>query len=135
MKPKILIVDDEPDCLFLLRDFLSDIEVEVIEACNGVEAWDILQKSYTEIDLVLLDRMMPELDGMGVMAKVTAHPEVSKIPIIMQTAAASPVQMQSGIDAGVYCYLLKPYDDEKLIALVTKALAENPISDRKLKQA
>lgn len=122
MIPRILIVDDEPDCLFLLKDFLSDIDVDVIEARDGVEAWEILEKSYKDIDLVLLDRMMPNLDGMGVLAKVKAHPEISKIPFIMQTAAASPEDIQSGLDAGAYSYLEKPYDDEKLINLVTEVL-------------
>lgn len=123
MNPRILIVDDEPDCLFLLKDFLSDIDAEIIEARNGVEAWDILLKSHTEIDLVLLDRMMPELDGMGVLRKVKEHPEISKIPIIMQTAAASDEDIKSGLAAGAYGYLEKPYDDEKLIDLVTTVLA------------
>jgi CheY-like chemotaxis protein/anti-sigma regulatory factor (Ser/Thr protein kinase) len=130
MEPKILVVDDELDNIKLIRDYLSDIDAEIIEAHDGIQGWEILEKSYKEINLVLLDRMMPKMDGMEVMAKVKQHPDISKIPVIMQTAAGTSEEIKQGVRAGVHYYLLKPYDDDMLIALVTAALMDYETSSR-----
>lgn len=74
--------------------------------------------------MVLLDRMMPNMDGMQVLEKVRTHADIRHIPIIMQTAAASKEQMLEGIAAGVYYYLTKPYDEETMLAIVSAAIRD-----------
>jgi CheY-like chemotaxis protein/anti-sigma regulatory factor (Ser/Thr protein kinase) len=121
----ILIVDDEINNIRLLQADLEDDGYErFLIARDGVEAWDILQEKHHEINAVLLDRMMPNMDGMQVLKNVKAHHDIRHIPIIMQTAAASKEQMLEGIAAGVYYYLTKPYDEETLLAIVSAALRD-----------
>lgn len=121
----ILIVDDEINNIRLLQGDLEDQGYEsFLIARDGTEAWEILQENYKNIDVVLLDRMMPNMDGMKVLEKVKAHNEIRHIPIIMQTAAASKEQMLEGIAAGVYYYLTKPYDEETMLAIVAAAIRE-----------
>lgn len=121
----ILIVDDEINNIRLLEGDLEDAGYEnFLIARDGQEAWDILQEKYSEIDVVLLDRMMPNMDGMEVMERVKAHPDMRYIPVVMQTAAAGKEQMLEGVAAGVYYYLTKPYDEETMLAIVEAAIKD-----------
>lgn len=122
----ILIVDDEINNIRLLEGDLEDAGYEnFIIARDGVEAWDILQEKHMDIDVVLLDRMMPNMGGMEVMEKVKQRPEMRHLPIVMQTAAASKEQMLEGISAGVYYYLTKPYDEDTMLAIVEAAIRDH----------
>lgn len=122
----ILIVDDEINNLRLLQGDLEDSGYKnFLTARDGVEAWKILQEKYQDIDVILLDRMMPNMDGMEVMEKIKEHPEICNIPVIMQTAAAAKEQMLEGIEAGVYYYLTKPYDEDTMRAIVAAAIKEH----------
>ncbi|MET0155301.1 MAG: response regulator [Rickettsiales bacterium] len=122
----ILLVDDENANVRLLRSDLEDAGYSrFLVARDGVEAWGILEKNHRDIDVVLLDRMMPNMNGMEVMAKIKAHPDMQQLPVIMQTAAASKEQMLEGIAAGVYYYLTKPYDEETLVATVEAAVRDH----------
>ena len=124
MKSKILAVDDEPQNLKLINGYLANMNFEVITANDGVEAWEILEKRHQEIDVILLDRLMPRMDGMALNEKIKADPGMAVIPVIMQTAAAQPDQMVEGIEAGGYYYLTKPYDGPMLVSLVMAAIRE-----------
>lgn len=124
MKSKILAIDDEQKNLKLIKGFLAGLECELITAKDGLEGWDVLLGSYQEIDVILLDRMMPRMDGMALNARIKSHPEMAKIPVIMQTAAAQPAQVVEGIQAGVYYYLTKPYNAGMLISLVNAAISK-----------
>lgn len=121
---KILIIDDEPNNVTLLSLELEDAGHETLSATDGVEGWKVLEKERNNIKLILLDRMMPNMNGMEFMAKIKAHEEFKKIPVIMQTAAAEKEQVAEGIRAGVYYYLTKPYEEEVLISIVNAALNE-----------
>ena len=101
MRPKILVVDDEPRNLRFIKACLKHINVDLIEAHDGIQGWEILEKSYKEIDLVLLDRMMPNMNGMEVMAKIKEHPEISRIPVIMQTALGTKEEITEGVLSGI----------------------------------
>lgn len=119
---KILTIDDEENNLRLLRLELEDEGHEIIEAMDGVQGWEQLESHGDSIDLILLDRMMPNMDGMAFMKKIKVHDVYNKIPVIMQTAAAEKTQVAEGIRAGVYYYLTKPYEEEVLISVVNAAL-------------
>lgn len=127
MSYKILVIDDEPVNRDLIETYLEEREdYELINAVDGVEGWDILKSQADEIDLILLDRMMPNMNGMEFIQKVNEEGlELKRIPIIMQTAAAEKEQIAEGIAAGVYYYLTKPYSEEVLLSVVAGALQDS----------
>ncbi|PIR32497.1 MAG: hypothetical protein COV36_04160 [Alphaproteobacteria bacterium CG11_big_fil_rev_8_21_14_0_20_44_7] len=121
-KPTILVVDDEENNLAILESYLIDAGYDVITATNGKEAWDFLKIFGENVSLILLDRMMPVMDGMEFMKLLKGHPRHYEIPIIMQTAAAMRNQVEEGIKCGVYYYLRKPFDEEMVLKLIRQAL-------------
>ncbi len=127
-KIKILAVDDEEINLEILEDDLTLAGYEVICAEDGQIAWDLLQH-HDDIEVILLDRMMPVMNGMELIGKLKADDRYKNIPVIMQTGAAVSEQVKEGIDAGVYYYLTKPYDEELLLAIVNSAIEDNKNTD------
>lgn len=125
-KQRILIVDDEEFNLKILAGDLEDNGYEVVQAQNGKIACDILQAD-DNFQVVLLDRMMPVMDGMAVLNYMKADPQLKRIPVIMQTAASATKQVLEGIEAGVFYYLTKPYDAKVMLAIVKSALQERLI--------
>lgn len=124
MVSRILAVDDDLGNLHLIKLYLEETNFEIITATDGLEAWDILQNQHQHIDVILLDRLMPNMDGMELNAKLKATPDMENIPVIMQTGAALKHQVIEGINAGVYYYLTKPYNREMLVSLVEAAAYE-----------
>lgn len=122
IKHTVLVVDDEPNNIRILQLDLEDAGYRVLTAANGQEAWDVLKENYSSVNAILLDRMMPVMNGMEFMAKLKADERVSTIPVIMQTAAAEKDQVAEGIKAGVYYYLTKPYDMEVMLSVVAAAI-------------
>lgn len=122
---KILCVDDEDFNLDIIQKHLRKAGYETITAENGQEAWDILTRNASEIDLILLDRMMPVMDGITLLKKVKSHPRFEKLPVIMQTAANSSEQVVEGIESGAYYYITKPYASEVLLSIVASAVRDH----------
>ena len=83
---RVLVVDDEDFNRQALRYCLEPVGFEIDEAGDGVEAWALLSRGGDRYDAILLDRRMPEMDGMAVLAKIKEHPSLKDIPVIMQTA-------------------------------------------------
>jgi CheY-like chemotaxis protein len=122
-KGKILAVDDEGFNLDIMKRYMIKAGYEVILAGDGAVALGKLEEN-PEIDVVVLDWMMPNMDGMTFLRHVKGNPKLQDIPVIMQTAAAASEQVLQGIHAGVYYYLTKPYDDVMLLAIVRAALRD-----------
>ncbi|MEW9898275.1 response regulator [Chitinivorax sp. PXF-14] len=120
----LLIVDDEPFNLEILTEYLHDAGYGVTAAEDGQAAWDILQQPGNQFDAVLLDRMMPRMNGMELLAKVKALPEFDTLPVIMQTAMGSPDSVREGLQAGAYYYLTKPFERDTLLAIVGAAIKD-----------
>jgi len=120
----LLIVDDEPLNLEIIQEFLEDGPYHMQMAENGAIAWEMLNHSETTFDLVILDRMMPVMDGMELLRHMKAEPRFADIPVIMQTAASSSEQIREGMAAGCYYYLTKPYKSTALIGVVHAVLEE-----------
>ncbi|MDY6931492.1 MAG: response regulator, partial [Halobacteriota archaeon] len=117
---KILVVDDLPDNVELLAQTLEDYDYDVISAENGRGAID---KATSELpDLILLDVMMPDLDGYSVCDILTSKEETLDIPIIMLTAKTLPEDLKKGFDVGAHDYIKKPFEEVELIARVQAAL-------------
>lgn len=121
---KVLAVDDEVFNLDILETDLEDAGFEVTRAEDGLVALEKLE-SDPEINVVLLDRMMPRMDGMEVLRRIKSELRWRDIPVIMQTAAAQSHQVEEGIKAGAYYYLAKPYDEQMLIGIIRAALNES----------
>lgn len=121
LRQKILAVDDEAVNRDILTDYLSIAGFEVIEADDGDTAMQALT-DHPDIDAVVLDRMMPRMDGMKVLTDIKSDARLRHLPVIMQTAAASSEQIVEGIRAGAYYYLTKPYEDVILLGVISAAL-------------
>ncbi len=132
-KATILAVDDNPTALHLLVSLLEKDNYHVLKATNGLEAMEVLRENQNEIDVILLDRMMPEMDGMEVTRQIQSDPILKFIPIVMETAADKPEEISEGIKAGVFYYLTKPIERKTLLSIVTAAVKE--ARQRKVLQA
>ena len=109
--PKILIVDDESRMRKLVRDFLEKKNFQVLEAGDGEEAMDIFYEE-KDIALILLDVMMPKMDGWEVCREIRKN---SKVPIIMLTARGDERDELLGFDLGVDEYISKPFSPKILL--------------------
>lgn len=133
MNPTILAVDDNPTALHWLNSLLLKENYTMLTATNGQEAMDCLRSHSDGVDVVLLDRMMPVMDGMEVTRQILADPNLKYIPIVMQTAADKPEEISEGIKAGVFYYLTKPIERKTLLSVVSAAVKE--ARQRKILQA
>jgi len=120
----VLVVDDEPLNLEILTEHLEEAGYEVVQARDGVQAWAQLEKTPHRFSAVLLDRMMPNMDGMGVLALMKANEELDVLPVILQTAKAAKSEVLEGLEAGAYYYLTKPFDKATMLAIVKTAITD-----------
>jgi CheY-like chemotaxis protein/anti-sigma regulatory factor (Ser/Thr protein kinase) len=134
LQPTLLLVDDEPFNLEILSEHLGDAGYRIETAVDGEEAWSWLTRAGDQFDAVLLDRMMPGLNGMEVLRRMQAHPQLSALPVILQTAIGSADAIREGLEAGAYYYLTKPFEREMLLAIVAAAVAQHR-ARRTIKQA
>lgn len=130
---RVLIVDDEELNRETLRYCLEPEGFLIDEAGDGAEAWDMLASGSAQYDAILLDRKMPKMDGMEVLAKIKGDPVLKAIPVIMQTAMDLESEIIDGIEAGVYYYLTKPYDVDVLVSVVRGA-ADNFARHQRVQQ-
>ncbi|MCL4551600.1 MAG: response regulator transcription factor [Bacteroidetes bacterium] len=119
MKPKILLVDDEKDIVEFLQYNLTQEGFKVIAAYNGKEA---LEKMTVNPDLVILDVMMPQMDGYEVCTRIRSMDEYKNIPIIFLTAKSSEMDEVHGLNIGADDFIQKPISPKKLVARVKSNL-------------
>jgi len=122
--PTVLIVDDEPAILELVRFTLEDDQVRVLEAADGLAALDIARAERPA--LILLDVRMPHLDGVEVCRRLRAEATLGPTRIVMLTAADQEADRARGLAAGADQYLSKPFSPLALLALVRSILPEVP---------
>lgn len=122
---KILIVDDDEMNIEILVDILEDAGFETTYAENGEEGLAVLEDdTMGQIKLILLDRMMPVMDGMEFKERISLDERWKDIPIIFQTAASQPKDLIEGMQTGAFYYLTKPFDKEVVLSVVHSALEE-----------
>jgi len=114
---KILVVDDDIRNIYALSSILGDKEIEISTAENGKDALNVLEKE-SDFDLILMDIMMPEMDGYEAMTRIRKIEEFKDVPIIALTAKAMKGDRQKCINAGANDYLSKPVDVDKLLSLL-----------------
>jgi len=123
-QPRILIVDDDDLNLEVLVECLRDEPYELVQARDGAQALEFLRHDQQGFEAMVLDRMMPGMDGLEVMKQLKADEHFQWLPVVMQTSAASPREICEGIEAGVFFYLTKPFDPQVLRRLVGAAVEE-----------
>ena len=117
---RVLVVDDERSIRMLCRVNLASAGIEVLEAADGAQALELASAQHP--DLVLLDVMMPGLDGWNVAAELRARRETSDIPVVFLTARADRADRQRGHELGGVGYVVKPFDPLVLAGMVESVL-------------
>ena len=125
-KEKILVVDDEQDLVKLIRYHLEKDGYRVISAFNGEDALFLTRKERPE--LIILDLMLPGIDGLEVCRKLKADPELAKIAIVMLTARGEEVDITVGLKLGADDYVTKPCSPKELLARIQAVLRRTKIS-------
>ena len=121
MKPRILVVDDEPEAVELVEFNLKQSGYTVTTAADGAEA---LKKARSQTpDLIVLDVMLPEMDGFEICKALRLDPATLRIPIIMLTAKAAEIDRVLGLELGADDYLTKPFSTRELLLRIKKILA------------
>ena len=140
-KPRILIADDSEMNREILADMLQD-EYEIIEAANGLDAVSLLEEHGPTLSLVLLDIVMPEMDGFGVLAAMNDRGWLHDLPVIMISSESSPDVIERAYGLGITDYISRPFNaaivhhrvnntillnakQKKLTALVAEQVREN----------
>jgi len=128
VKPKILVVDDEPEAVELLEFNLKTAGYVVSTAGDGAEA---LKRARTQTpDLIVLDVMLPEMDGFEICKYLRLDTTTVKIPIIMLTAKAAEIDRVLGLELGADDYLTKPFSPRELLLRIRKILARGQTEEK-----
>lgn len=127
MSARILVVDDIPANIRLLEVKLAAEYFEVFSATGGQEALELIEKQVP--DIVLLDIMMPDMDGFEVCKRIRAHPKTRFLPVIMVTALSDPSDRVKGLESGADDFLTKPVNDLALLARVRSLVRLKMIMD------
>lgn len=120
-KKTILVVDDEPELVTMIRNILKDNGYHVICAFDGPQVFEVLKKQTP--DIILLDIMMPEMNGLDVLARLKGDPETSSIPVFLLTAQDEYQEMLTGYDTGTDYYITKPFTRTQLMKGINLGLA------------
>ena len=132
MKSKILVVEDEPDAIDLLAFNLKNAGFEISTAMDGAEA--LKKARLMAPDLILLDIMLPEVDGLEVCKILRRDPVTAGVPIIMLTAKAAEIDRIVGLELGADDYVTKPFSPRELLLRIKKLLARHQSPAEKLDQ-
>jgi DNA-binding response OmpR family regulator len=120
MPHRILVVDDEPDVVMIIKTTLQAEGYDVASATSGRDA---LEEAFeTTPDLVILDVMMPGMTGFDVLKALKANEKTAIAPVIMLTGVSEKKKIQEALEAGIDYYVVKPFDFDDLLAKVKQAL-------------
>ncbi len=118
----LLLIDDDPNLILLVKDFLEFRGYQIITANNGLEGLAILQQSVP--DLIICDVMMPKMDGYSFIQNVRQNPDFSWIPVIFLSAKGQTQDRVQGLNLGADVYISKPFEPEELVAQVESSLSQ-----------
>jgi CheY-like chemotaxis protein len=119
----LLVIEDDPDLSNLLAEIFSVAGFEVRRAANRKEINAEVNKPMLP-DLILLDIVLPDADGMQILARFRAHPKYARMPIVMMTGKAEPSDVRAGLAAGADGYVSKPFRMSALVAAVNLVLGK-----------
>lgn len=112
MRKKIIIVDDEKDIRSLIEKILGEDSYDILQAKDGQELFDLLEKN--QPDLILLDVMMPGVNGYEICHLLKRNSDTAAIPVVMLTVLSGPQDASKGMAMGASAYLTKPFDPDDL---------------------
>ena len=130
MSAKILVVDDEQDIVELLTYNLQVHGFEVVSAAHGIEALNQARKHHP--DLIVLDLMLPDIDGFSICEILRCQPSTADIPVLMLTAMAGEIPRLHGMEVGAVDYLTKPFRPRDLVQRVRGILEQRAERDREV---
>ena len=119
---QLLLIDDDPNLILLVKDYLEFRGYQVTTAGNGREALDVLQALAP--DMIICDVMMPEMDGHTFVQHVRDNPETEWIPILFLSAKGQSQDRVKGLNTGADVYMVKPFEPEELVAQVESSLKQ-----------
>jgi len=121
---RILAVEDDLLSMTFLESQINELGHSIFKAENGKDAIDILKSNHEKIDVVLMDREMPIMDGLTAVKHIKNNAQLRNIPVVMVTGADSNDEMKEGLDAGVFYYLTKPVSEDMLRSVLSAAVRE-----------
>jgi DNA-binding response OmpR family regulator len=124
-KSRLLLVDDDEFIRMVIGENLAKLGYEVDIALDGQEAWEKIISGSVKYDLVLLDKIMPRMDGISLLKRIRADSSLSNLPVVMLTGADKPEDIVEGLATGAYYYLIKPATQEVLSSVVKNVLEES----------
>jgi DNA-binding NarL/FixJ family response regulator len=122
-RKKLLLIDDDPNLVLLVKDYLEFQGYEVITANHGKEALKILESNLP--DMIVCDIMMPEIDGYGFVEELRKNPNTSWIPLLFLSAKGQSQDRIKGLNLGADFYMVKPFEPEELVAQVESSLKQS----------
>ncbi len=120
---KLLLIDDDPNLILLVRDYLEFRGYRVLTAKNGRDALTILEKDIP--DMIICDVMMPEMDGYTFLEQVRQNPRTDWIPVMFLSAKGQSQDRVKGLNLGADVYMVKPFEPEELVAQVESSLKQS----------
>lgn len=131
---RLLLIDDDPNLILLVKDYLEFRGYEVITAGNGREALEVLEQEMP--DMIICDVMMPEMDGIAFVQHVREDPRTNWIPVLFLSAKGQSQDRVKGLNTGADVYMVKPFEPEELVAQVESSLKQSKrLLDRPTKGA
>src|SRR3712207_283580 len=119
---RLLLIDDDPNLILLVKDYLEFRGYEVVTAENGREALEVLEQELP--DLIICDVMMPEMDGYTFVKHVREDQRTSWIPVLFLSAKGQSQDKVKGLNTGADVYMVKPFEPEELVAQVEASLKQ-----------
>ena len=123
---RILVVDDDDCCRFLLRDALSTIipREQLTFASDGDEAWWVLTDPERSFDMLILDLAMPRVNGLALLSRVRQHPKLAGLPIILCTGTSTRQSVTEAVRLNVTSYVVKPFSPAAIVQKVEEIMAQ-----------
>ncbi len=116
----LLLIDDDPNLILLVKDYLEFRGYNVVTAENGREALEILDEKVP--DMIICDVMMPEMDGYSLVQHIRQEPTTNRIPVLFLSAKGQSQDRVKGLNEGADVYMVKPFEPEELVAQVESSL-------------
>jgi DNA-binding response OmpR family regulator len=121
---RVLIIEDEPVTQLLLAETLKSADYQVFLADSVTSAWEMITAGQQKFDVLLLDRQLPDMDGLSLLKRLKTETGSLQFPVILQTSLKSAEDIETGLQAGAYYYLTKPFHHQTLLALVCSAIKD-----------
>ncbi len=122
---RIFLVEDDETTAFVIQDLLTAAGMQLCHCADGLTAWELLQSTQPAYDVILLDRGLPQMDGMDLLQRIKSTPALAQIPVVMETSQDDRESVHEGLSQGAYYYLTKPFHPEVLLAVVKAALRQS----------